>query len=240
MGFGDRFWTPTTARAILSWRIAASASPSASRRHSWGSRSWRRSPSGVVVYAGAVLFAMPRRPAHAGDRPVQRQRAVAPLRAGRPAIQAPARRDGPVHAARPAARPPRRHRRRGSTRGCATAWAVAKRGDEIDAAIAALDPTRLRSRLDTLRAQAATAPTEQTTAAVAAVERQLASADRLKQLSASTADQLRLTQARLDELVARAAEVSVGAADTERFATQVDELVLELESLHQAVQELPS
>ena len=74
---------------------------------------------------------------------------------------------------------------------------------------------------------------------MASVESQLASADRLKQLSASTADHLRLTQARLDELVARAAEVSVGASDTDRFAHDVDDLVLELEGLHQAVRELP-
>ena len=83
------------------------------------------------------------------------------------------------------------------------------------------------------------ARTENLDAAVASVEGQLASADRLKQLSASTADNLRLTQSRLDELVARAAEVSVGAGDTDRFAHDVDDLVLELESLHEAVRELP-
>ena len=83
------------------------------------------------------------------------------------------------------------------------------------------------------------APTENLGAAIASVESQLASADRLKELSASTADHLRLTQARLDELVARAAEVSVGAGDTDRFAHDVDDLVLELEGLHQAVRELP-
>ena len=37
----------------------------------------------------------------------------------------------------------------------------------------------------------------------------------------------------------RATEVSVGAGDTDRFANEVDDLVLELEGLHQAVQELP-
>ena len=68
---------------------------------------------------------------------------------------------------------------------------------------------------------------------------QLASADRLKALSAQTADRLRLTQARLDELVTRAAEVSVGASDTDHFAHDVDGLVIELEALHLAVRELP-
>ena len=67
----------------------------------------------------------------------------------------------------------------------------------------------------------------------------MASADRLKQLSASTADRLRLTQARLDELVSRSAEVSFGASDTDGFAHDVDDLVLEVEGLRLAVQETP-
>ena len=43
---------------------------------------------------------------------------------------------------------------------------------------------------------------------------QLESADRLKAQSSDTADRLRLTQTRLDELAARATEVSVGASDS--------------------------
>ncbi|MDQ3468962.1 MAG: hypothetical protein M3487_04215 [Actinomycetota bacterium] len=123
--------------------------------------------------------------------------------------------------------------------GLQEGWRIAKRGNEIDGMVRGLDPTRLRSRLDTLERQAATAPTESTSAAIAAVESQLASADRLKALSASTADRLRLSQARLDELVSRAAEVSIGAGDTEHFAHDVDDLVLELEAMHLAVAELP-
>ena len=118
-------------------------------------------------------------------------------------------------------------------------WQIARRGDEIDSAVRALDPTRLRSRLDTLRTQATSAPSDDLAAAIASVESQVASADRLKQLSASTADRLRLTQARLDELVSRAAEVSIGASDTDGFAHDVDDLVLEVEGLRLAVQETP-
>ena len=69
------------------------------------------------------------------------------------------------------------------------------------------------------------------------MESQLASAERLKALSASTADRLRLTQARLDELVARAAEVSVGRTDGATYEHDVDNLVIELEGLRQAVAE---
>ena len=112
-------------------------------------------------------------------------------------------------------------------------WAIARRGDDIDAAVNRIDPTRLRSRLETLRTQPGTGSGE----AIASVESQLQSADRLKALSAETADKLRLSQARLDELVARAAEVSIGAGDTDTYAHDVDDLVLELEGLRQAVAE---
>ena len=69
------------------------------------------------------------------------------------------------------------------------------------------------------------------------VESQLASAERLRELSSSTAERLRLTQVRLDELVARAAEVSVGRTDTTTYEHDVDNLVIELEGLRQAVAE---
>jgi hypothetical protein len=50
---------------------------------------------------------------------------------------------------------------------------------------------------------------------------------------------MRLTNSRLDELCARATEVSIGSRGTDQLASDVDDLVLELEGLHQAVQELP-
>jgi succinate dehydrogenase/fumarate reductase flavoprotein subunit len=112
-------------------------------------------------------------------------------------------------------------------------WSIARRGDDIDAAVKRIDPTRLRSRLETLRAEPGTASAE----AIASVESQLQSADRLKALSADTADKLRVSQARLDELVARAAEVSIGTGDTDTYAHDVDDLALELEGLRQAVAE---
>jgi hypothetical protein len=116
-------------------------------------------------------------------------------------------------------------------------WEIAQRGDAIDDQVRALDPTALRSKRESLRARAGDAPSSELEAAVASVESQLATADRLKVLSAQTADRLRLTQARMDELVARAAEVSVGASDTDAYAHAVDDLVIELEALRLAVEE---
>jgi hypothetical protein len=123
--------------------------------------------------------------------------------------------------------------------GLREGWEIAKRGHEIDAAVKSLNPTRLRSRLGTLQSQGGDAPSPEVASAIDSVQSQLATADRLKALSAATADKLRLNESRLDELCARAAEVSVGSTDTDAFASDVDDLVLELESLHQAVQELP-
>ena len=238
MGFRDRFWTPTTAKAIVSWRLLLGVGVGAALGL-LGVPVVGAVVVGLVVYAGAVLLAMPRSPkrvtidAFTVSEPWRHfvQGGQRSKRQLTETIRA-------THAG------PLRDRLQDIAdrldEGLAEGWAVAKRGDQIDAAIRALDPTRLRSRLDTLRAQAATAPTENLGTAVASVESQLASADRLKELSATTADSLRLTQSRLDELVARAAEISVGAGDTDRFAHDVDDLVLELEGLHQAVLELPS
>ena len=121
--------------------------------------------------------------------------------------------------------------------GLEEAWAVAKRGDEIDDAVRTLDPTSLRSKLGTLEQRLAADPSPENEAAVASVRSQLESADRLKEQSAKTAATLRLTQTRLDELVARASEVRIGAADTDTYATDVDQVVLQLEALRQAVEE---
>ncbi len=69
------------------------------------------------------------------------------------------------------------------------------------------------------------------------IRSQIESTERLKAESAKTADRLRLTQTRLDELVTRAAEVAIGAGDTDAYEHDVDDLVIELEALRQAVEE---
>ncbi|MFT4773359.1 MAG: hypothetical protein ACI9ME_000654 [Ilumatobacter sp.] len=101
----------------------------------------------------------------------------------------------------------------------------------MDQAVHRIDPTALRSKLATLQQQGATE-------AIASVESQLESVDRLKAQSTKTANTLRLAQTRLDELVARAAEVSVGAGDTDAYEHDVEDLVVELEGLRQAIQEV--
>lgn len=121
--------------------------------------------------------------------------------------------------------------------GLAETWQIACRGDRIDDAIRQLDPTLLRSRFETLNERRATNPSGDVDAAIESVERQIESAERLRTQSSRTADRLRLTQSRFDELVSRAAEVAIGAGDSDRYEHDVDDLVVELEALRQAVEE---
>ena len=240
MALRDRFWTPKTAKAILSWRIVLGAAVGVVAAVI-GAPAWLAAVLGALVYAGSIGLALP-------NDPVPSPAQVDPFTVSEPwrrfvqnAQRARRRFQDTVHNTRPG---PLHDRLQAIAArldaGLQQGWQIAKRGHEIDAAVKALDPTRLRSQLGTLQGQADSAPSANLTAAIESVQSQLATADRLKALSASTADQLRLNEARLDELCARAAEVSVGSSDTDTFASDVDDLVLELESLHDAVQELPS
>ena len=72
-----------------------------------------------------------------------------------------------------------------------------------------------------------------------ALDAQLESADRLARVASDARDRLRLLDARLDELVARAIELSVSEDDDAvgTLGTDVDGLVTEMESLRQALEE---
>lgn len=230
MAFKDRVYTPATAKALLSWRLVAGAAvaivlvvvglnPAAS------------SLIGLGVYGVLVYAAMPKGPARSNVDP------FALSEPWRQFVKGAQRSRGALEqTVRNVAAGPLRDRLTGIAdrleQAVEESWKIAQRGDEIDDAVNRIDPVRLRSNLQALQSQKG-----DVSAATASVESQLASADRLKALSASTADRLRLTQARLDELVARAAEVSVGAQDTETYAHDVDNLVDELEALRLAVAE---
>jgi hypothetical protein len=237
MGLRDRFFTARTAGAILSWRILLGAAAGGA---AWllGLSALGAAAIGLAVYVGSVAQAMPK----GTPRPQLDPFALSePWRQFVQGAQRSKRRlADTVRAARAG---PLRDRLQGIVdrldQAISESWQIARRGDEIDSVVRGLDPPRLRSRLETLKTQAASGPSDDLAAAIASVESQLASADRLKALSASTVDRLRLTQARLDELVARAAEVSIGTGDTDRFAHAVDDLVIELEGLRLAVQETP-
>ena len=235
MGLRDRFYTPATAKAILSWRIAVGVGVGVAVGVA-GLPIAVAIVGGTAVYAGLVTAAMPKD---------HRRPAIDPFVLSEPwrqfiqSAQGSARRlretvdgtsDGPLKQTLQGIADQLDH-------GFDEAWQIARRGDEIDDAVRRLDPTTLRSKLATLQQRAALSPSTEADAAIASVERQLQSAERLKQQSEKTAATLRLTQTQLDELVARASEVRVGAVDTDSYARDVDDLVIKLEALHQAVEE---
>ena len=117
-------------------------------------------------------------------------------------------------------------------------WRVASRGDDIDAAIAQLNPSEAQLDLaetrKRIRERGMTPDLESTERSLQA---QIASYQRMRTVSEDTRDRLRLLDARFDELVAQAAEVSVGAGDTAGLSDDIDGLASELEALRLALEE---
>lgn len=241
MGLRDRFDTPRTARAILSWRIAAGIVVA-------GVAALVGVPLIGVLAIGAAAYAVLVGVAVARPATSRPATAIDPFTLGEPWRQI-------VQGAQSAGRKlqatvdgvpagPLRDRLRTIItqidHGIEEVWLVSRQGDAIDDSIRTLDPTALRARLATAEQRAAADPSTDAAAAVESLRSQIATVDRLRAQSEATAASLRLTQTRLDELVARANEVKVGAADTERYSRDVDDMVLQLEALRQAVEETRS
>lgn len=228
MGFKDRFYTPQTAKAILSWRIAAGLGVAVAMSVA-GLNPAIGLAAGIGVYASLVGAAMPKNERVRIDpftvqEPWRQfvqgaQRSASKLKQTIDGVD-----DGPLKD---------RMLRIGDKldHGLDETWQIARRGHEIDEAVTRLDPTSLRAKLSTLEQQ------PDSEHAAESVRSQLSSVDRLKAQSTKTANTLRLAQTRLDELVARAAEVSIGAGDTDTYEHDVEDLVVELEGLRLAVEE---
>jgi hypothetical protein len=184
----------------------------------------------AVVAAGAIAAALRRR------RPGQRSLAIDPFALSEPwrryvsAAQSAQRRYAEIVAATPAG--PLRSNMQSITRqvqrGVEECWLIAKRGDELDAALSRLDRTSLQNRLD--------AETDEATRS--SLQSQIESAQRIKATRDDTDQRLRMLNTRLGELLAHAAEVSVGADTTLDLGSAVDDVVLQLESLRLAVDDV--
>lgn len=109
-------------------------------------------------------------------------------------------------------------------------FGIARRGDDLDDALSRFDTGSLNRQLE----HAADEPTR------ASVQSQLASAARIRTTRNDTDSRLRLLTTRMGELVAQAAEVSVGTDTTNELGTGVDDVVTQLESLRLALNELGS
>jgi hypothetical protein len=117
-------------------------------------------------------------------------------------------------------------------------WRIASGGHTIDRGLSTLDTRAARAQLAEL--ETGNPLDVHATAMASALEAQLDTASRMQEVSTDAQSRLRLLDARLDELVARAVELSVGGstAGMGGLGDDVDVLVQEMEALRQAVEEI--
>jgi hypothetical protein len=195
---------------------------------------------GAVCWAGRVALAIPRRPKPERISP---QELPEPWRGFvRKAVAARDRFDRAVETADPG--PLRERLAEMAARvsvGATECWRIARRAAALDAAVHELDAPGIKDQLDQCEADLRREPDRTQLAATAdALRRQLASATRLADVVDDAHDRLRRLDAELDEAVARALELSLGAADAGALApvgSTVESVVGELESLRQALEE---
>lgn len=184
---------------------------------------------GVIAVVAITAFLRRRRPAQK-PMPIDPFVLSEPWRRSVSAAQASQRRYTEIVAATPAG--PLRSNMESITRqvqrGVEECWMIAKRGDELDAALQRLDSPSLQARLD--------ASVDDATRS--SLQAQLDSAQRIRTTRDETDQRLRLLNTRLGELLAQAAEVSVGADSTGDLGSAVDDVVTQLESLRLAVEDI--
>ncbi|GIU85572.1 MAG: hypothetical protein KatS3mg009_0087 [Acidimicrobiia bacterium] len=124
-------------------------------------------------------------------------------------------------------------------------WRVARHGDALDDGIRSLDLAAVARRLETVRGTRPDSPgaAESWDRTVEALEAQLASGRRLVAVADDARRRLEVLDARLDEAVARAVELSLRAGDASELhglGADVDQLVGDMEALRQGLEEVRS
>lgn len=241
LSFRDRFFTPPVARAMMSPSGILLAGAGASVAILAGLGPIGALALAAVAWAGRVGYAIPRK---AGDDRIDPFTLNEPWRRFvQSALQSQARFDQAVHQAE---RGPLRDRlgEIGDRVHDAVreAWRVARQGQVLADAGAQIDTAGVQRQLAEVRANAsapwaAGSSLEQT---AKALEAQLASAQRLANVTREAQDRLRLLNARMDEMVARAIELSVDASQPDELGglgSDVDSLVDEMEALRLAMDE---
>jgi hypothetical protein len=236
--FRDRFFTPPVARAMTSPLAIVLAGGATAVSIVAGLPLIAAAGIGAAAWGTRVALAIPRAP--------KRER-IDPFTLGEPwrsfvraALQAQARFDRTVHTARPG---PLRDRlaeigKRVGT-GVDECWQVANRAQDIANALEQLDTRQARAELAALEHESGTAP-ENRARTAEALRAQIGSAERMATVVDDARDRLRLLDARLDEAVARAVELSVDSGDPEGvlgLSSDVDSVVTDMEALRQALEE---
>lgn len=240
--FKDRFLTPPVARAIMSPLGIVLFGAGTAGAILTGVPFVGAAAIGVGMWAARVLAAVPR---DAGEPKLRPSSLAEPWKSYVVAAQEAKQRFDRV-VGDMSAGPLRERLAELAARledGVAESWRIARRGNDITAALGKLDTITAQAELAHLDAQIAARPAgmQSPTAAEAqtiqALQSQLESANRLQTVAQDAHDRLRVLDARFDELVARAVEVSVGTGDTTLLGNDVDQLVSELESLRVALDE---
>lgn len=235
--FRDRFLTPKVARTI--------AAPSSILLLGGAAALGilAAGPVGGVVlglgaYAGRVLSAMPRR--GRGDR-IEAGELRSPWRDYVQETQVAEARY--LQVLRGARAGPLTSRLEGiGTRiqdGVREAWRIAQRGQALEDGLHQLRPAETQRALQQAMQESRSNPSDSNRRRVESLQSQIATARRLQEVTRDTAEQLRLLDARLDEAVARAVELSL-SGDSGKLTgldSDVDDLVAEMEALRQALEE---
>lgn len=244
LSFRDRFFTPPVARAMMSPSGILLAGAGASVAVLAGLGPIGAVALGAVAWAGRVGYSVPRK---AGDDRIDPFTLNEPWRRFvQSSVQAQTRFDQAVHNAE---RGPLRDRL-GEIAGrvddaVRESWRIARQGQVLADAGSQIDMAGVQRQLAEVQgnAGASWAAGSSLERTAAALEAQLASGTRLATVTAEAQDRLRLLNARLDEMVARAIELSVDANkvdDLGGLGSDVDTLVDELEALRLAMDETDS
>jgi hypothetical protein len=241
LSFRDRLFTPPVARAMTSPGGILLAGAGAAVGIVAGLPIAAAAAVGAVAWAARVAFAVPRNPREERIDPFTLQD---PWR--RFVSEALAARRRFDDAVRQAEAGPLRDRlseigERIAT-GVSESWRIARAGQALSDARSQIDAADVTRQLAELGVAPGTElqPGSSVAGTVEALEAQLGTAQRMDSVITETRDRCRLLDARLDEAVTRAIELSVRAQRTEDFGTlsrDVDSLVGEMEALRQALDE---
>jgi len=127
------------------------------------------------------------------------------------------------------------------TAGVDECWKIAQAGHDLATARRQLDLADIQRQRQLIDPQAAAVADSPAAGTVEALDAQLAAIGRMDRVIADTADRLRLLDARLDEAVTRAIELSVRADSPDELrglGDDVDSLVGDMESLRLGLDEV--
>lgn len=239
--FRDRVLTRKTAEAMMSPSGILLAGAGVSVGILAGAPLLAAAGLGAAAWGARVLLGMPRGPAKTNMDPFTLQEPW--RRFVQEALQAKARYAQATSTADPG---PLKDRLQEIGDRIATGveecWKIARRGDVLARARGQIDAPRIQAELQSAQSGASStwAKGSDLESRVEALQSQLGSAQRMETVINDTISRLQVLDARLDEAVTRAIELSVQASDTSDLGglgSDVDSMVEEMEALRLALEE---